>query len=173
MPYWHTGALWDRNDNPCVPFQRPSRERRQTCRSRQRACLEHADALLEPLLESFQRSHYRSHRRSWRLLGRRWSLGARHQPSPHTGSALANAGQGRSFGLRVWKLTLSEGYQGGAWGSSGTGRQRQSGGSPSSNVVGRSLPADRCATAVSTLSTALHWAIRFKVSFQSGLAGCS
>ena len=27
VPYWHKGAPWDRDDNPCVPFQRPSRER--------------------------------------------------------------------------------------------------------------------------------------------------
>ena len=53
VPYWHAGALWDRNDNPCVPFQRSSHERRRTCRRRQRACLEHVDALLSPLLESF------------------------------------------------------------------------------------------------------------------------
>ena len=32
----------------------PSRERRQTCRRRQRACLEHVDALLLPLLEGFR-----------------------------------------------------------------------------------------------------------------------
>ena len=53
VPYWHAGALWDRDDNPCVPFQRPSRERRRTCRRRQRACLEYVDALLEPLLDGF------------------------------------------------------------------------------------------------------------------------
>ena len=54
VPYWHSGAPWDRDDNPCVPFQRPSRERRRTCRRRQRACLEHVDSLLTPLLESFR-----------------------------------------------------------------------------------------------------------------------
>ena len=32
VPYWHAGALWDRDDNPCVPFQRSSHERRRTCR---------------------------------------------------------------------------------------------------------------------------------------------
>ena len=54
VPYWHEGASWDREDNPCVPFQGPSHERRRTCRRRQRACLEHVDELLAPLLESFR-----------------------------------------------------------------------------------------------------------------------
>ena len=45
VPYWHAGALWDRDDNPCVPFQLPSRERRRACRQRQRGCLEYVDAL--------------------------------------------------------------------------------------------------------------------------------
>ena len=36
-----------------MPFQRPSYERRRTCRLRQRACLEYVDALLAPLLEDF------------------------------------------------------------------------------------------------------------------------
>ena len=54
VPYWHAGALWDREDNPCVPFQRSSHERRRTCRRRQRACLEYVDALLAPLLEDFR-----------------------------------------------------------------------------------------------------------------------
>ena len=53
VPYWHAGALWDRQDNPCVPFQRPSHERRLTCRRRQRACLEYVDELLAPLLKVF------------------------------------------------------------------------------------------------------------------------
>ena len=56
VPYWHAGALWDRDDNPCVPFQRPSQERRRTCRRRQRACLEYVDVLLAPLLEVFRDS---------------------------------------------------------------------------------------------------------------------
>ncbi len=53
VPYWHTGAEWSRDDNPCVPFQRSSQERRRTCRRRQRACLEHIDVQLAPLLKSF------------------------------------------------------------------------------------------------------------------------
>ena len=81
-------------------------------------------------------------------------------PSPHPGGATLDAGQGLSAGLRAWGFTLSDGYQSGAWGSSGTGRQRQSGGSLSISVVGRSLPAARCATAVSTLITARQLAIR-------------
>ena len=54
VPYWHAGALWDREDNPCVPFQRNSFERRRTCRRRQRACLEYVDTQLKSLLDGFQ-----------------------------------------------------------------------------------------------------------------------
>ena len=50
VPYWHQGALWDQHDNPCVPFQRANR--RRDCRQRQRACLEHVDGLLAPLIEA-------------------------------------------------------------------------------------------------------------------------
>ena len=54
VPYWYEGAPWDRSDNPCIPFQLPSRERRRACRHRQRGCLEHVDAELAPLLEAFR-----------------------------------------------------------------------------------------------------------------------
>ena len=50
VPYWHQGAAWDPADNPCVPFQRA--DRRRDCRRRQRACLEHVDGLLAPLIEA-------------------------------------------------------------------------------------------------------------------------
>jgi membrane-anchored protein YejM (alkaline phosphatase superfamily) len=51
VPYWHPGAPWSSDDNPCVPFQ--SQNRRRDCRHRQRACLEYADGLLGPLLQRF------------------------------------------------------------------------------------------------------------------------
>ena len=49
VPYWHEGAPWEADDNPCVPFQ--VLDRAADCRHRQRACLEYADRLLGPLIE--------------------------------------------------------------------------------------------------------------------------
>ena len=51
VPYYHDGAPWAREDNPCVPFQ--TVDRSADCRLRQRACLEFVDAALGPLLERF------------------------------------------------------------------------------------------------------------------------
>lgn len=51
VPYWHEGAPWSREDNPCVPFQRQNR--RHDCKVRQAACLRYVDQLLEPMLEKF------------------------------------------------------------------------------------------------------------------------
>jgi hypothetical protein len=51
VPYWHEGADWSRADNPCRPFQ--TEDRREDCRVRQTACLEHVDALLAPLIGAF------------------------------------------------------------------------------------------------------------------------
>jgi hypothetical protein len=51
-PYWHRGATWSRDDNPCVPFQ--AVDRQADCAHRQRACLEHLDGVLAPLLAAFQ-----------------------------------------------------------------------------------------------------------------------
>lgn len=53
VPYWHDGAPWNRDFNPCVPFQASSRALRRESRRRQRACLEHVDGLLAPLLRRF------------------------------------------------------------------------------------------------------------------------
>jgi hypothetical protein len=50
-PYWHEGAAWSADDNPCQPFQ--TIDRRDDCAARQRACLEHVDVALAPLLERF------------------------------------------------------------------------------------------------------------------------
>jgi hypothetical protein len=50
-PYWHEGATWPMDDNPCRPFQ--TDDRRADCALRQRACLEHVDAQVAPLLRRF------------------------------------------------------------------------------------------------------------------------
>ena len=50
-PYWHEGAPWSSEDNPCQPFQ--SVDRRADCQARQRACLEFVDTELGPLLARF------------------------------------------------------------------------------------------------------------------------
>lgn len=50
-PYWHEGAPWSADDNPCRPFQ--TQDRRADCIARQRACLEHVDAVVGPLLQRF------------------------------------------------------------------------------------------------------------------------
>lgn len=52
VPYHFEGAPWDAADNPCVPFQ--AVDRRAACRERQRACCEHADRALAPLLARFR-----------------------------------------------------------------------------------------------------------------------
>ena len=52
VPYWHEGAAWDYQDNPCVPFQ--TEDRKADCVERQRLCLEHVDAKLAPLLRRFE-----------------------------------------------------------------------------------------------------------------------
>jgi hypothetical protein len=51
-PYWHAGAAWPGDDNPCLPFQ--TVDRRADCAARQRACLEYVDARLAPLLARFK-----------------------------------------------------------------------------------------------------------------------
>jgi hypothetical protein len=52
VPYYHEGAPWPREDNPCVPFQKIDRS--ADCRLRQRACLEFVDRALAPLLARFR-----------------------------------------------------------------------------------------------------------------------
>ncbi|PZO79238.1 MAG: hypothetical protein DI629_09910 [Mesorhizobium amorphae] len=49
VPYWHEGAPWEADDNPCRPFQ--DVDRSAECRERQSACLAFADTQLGPLLE--------------------------------------------------------------------------------------------------------------------------
>ena len=51
VPYYHEGAAWDPQDNPCVPFQ--TIDRSADCRVRQQACVEFVDRELDPLLDRF------------------------------------------------------------------------------------------------------------------------
>ena len=51
VPYWHQGADWPADDNTCTPFQQV--DRRAECEARQRACVEHLDGVLRPLVERF------------------------------------------------------------------------------------------------------------------------
>lgn len=55
VPYWHAGAPWSRDENPC----KSSGEGNDAvkCRQRQRACLEFADRELAPLLAAFVKSN--------------------------------------------------------------------------------------------------------------------
>lgn len=51
VPYWHEGAAWSRDENPCVPFG--AENDAQLCRERQRACVEYVDREIAPLLRRF------------------------------------------------------------------------------------------------------------------------
>ncbi len=93
-PYWHEGAAWSRDDNPCLPFQ--SVDRRADCALRQRACLEHVDAQLATLLaRSSADATSGRYRRPRRLLGRRWDLGAWRQPPGDADRAAGVPGRAR------------------------------------------------------------------------------
>lgn len=74
VPYYFEGADWQREDNPCKPFQ--TVDRAETCRLRQRACLEHVDGLIASLLEAHMDATIIACR-SRRLLGGGWVVGAR------------------------------------------------------------------------------------------------
>lgn len=54
LPYWHQGAGWPSDDNTCLPFQ--TVDRRDACAERQRACVEHLDGVLAPLIARFSES---------------------------------------------------------------------------------------------------------------------
>jgi hypothetical protein len=51
VPYWHEGAPWDREHNPCQLFGKENDA--DVCRERQSACLAWVDAELGPLLTRF------------------------------------------------------------------------------------------------------------------------
>lgn len=52
VPYFHEGASWSPEDNPCVPFAATNDA--DKCRLRQCACLEFVDRELAPLLVAFR-----------------------------------------------------------------------------------------------------------------------
>jgi hypothetical protein len=54
VPYYFRGAGWSFNDNPCRPFQ--IADRFEDCRTRQTACLEFADRIIENLLDRFRQA---------------------------------------------------------------------------------------------------------------------
>jgi membrane-anchored protein YejM (alkaline phosphatase superfamily) len=51
VPYWHTGAQWDRDWNPCKTFGDDNDA--EECRRRQAACVEFVDGRIGGLLERF------------------------------------------------------------------------------------------------------------------------
>lgn len=53
VPYYHEGAPWSREFNPCRPFDVDGTNDAGECRRRQRGCAEFVDALLAPLLTAF------------------------------------------------------------------------------------------------------------------------
>ncbi len=54
VPYWHEGAAWERDRNPCRPFADDNDA--DECRRRQHACLQWVDGRLAPVLAAFSRS---------------------------------------------------------------------------------------------------------------------
>lgn len=54
MPYWHVGARWERDRNPCRPFADDNDA--DECRRRRSACLRFVDERLAPVLEAFRES---------------------------------------------------------------------------------------------------------------------
>ncbi|MGB0639197.1 MAG: hypothetical protein ACPGTU_07695 [Myxococcota bacterium] len=55
VPYWHEGADWDRDLNPCRPFSDDNDA--EECRRRQTACLEWVDEKLGPILGQFSHAN--------------------------------------------------------------------------------------------------------------------
>jgi membrane-anchored protein YejM (alkaline phosphatase superfamily) len=51
VPYWHEGAAWSLEENPCVPFG--AHNDANLCRERQRACAEYVDRKIAPLIKRF------------------------------------------------------------------------------------------------------------------------
>ena len=52
VPYYYEGAPWGGEYNPCIPFSEGNDA--EECRRRQKACLEHVDRELAPLLDAFR-----------------------------------------------------------------------------------------------------------------------
>jgi SAM-dependent methyltransferase len=51
VPYWHEGAPWSPDDNPCLPFQ--AEDRSTDCAARQRSCVEYVDSVIAGILARF------------------------------------------------------------------------------------------------------------------------
>ena len=51
VPYWHEGATWSANDNPCVPYS--SENRVDDCRERQKSCCEYIDSVIKDIIDPF------------------------------------------------------------------------------------------------------------------------
>lgn len=54
VPYYHEGAPWSEDINPCVPFSEIND--REECLRRQIACLEYVDRWIGPLIDAFSAS---------------------------------------------------------------------------------------------------------------------
>jgi len=52
-PYWHNGASWNPQDNPCMPFNPHGTNNAQLCKERQIKCLEYVDSKLKDLINQF------------------------------------------------------------------------------------------------------------------------
>lgn len=51
VPYWHEGAAWSRDKNPCEPYG--ARNNVDECREKQRLCCEYIDGKIKPMLAPF------------------------------------------------------------------------------------------------------------------------
>jgi hypothetical protein len=80
VPYWHEGADWDREYNPCRPFGGEENDADE-CRRRQTACLAWVDEQLGPLLDRFVHANAvvcADHGDAWGEDGL-WEHGIHHQ----------------------------------------------------------------------------------------------
>ena len=57
IPYYHQGAAWSSEENPCVAFNPDNANDAARCHARQTACLEFADAHLGAILEPFRQAN--------------------------------------------------------------------------------------------------------------------
>ncbi|MBI4467140.1 MAG: hypothetical protein HY656_06930 [Acidobacteria bacterium] len=57
VPYYHQGAAWPPEQNPCLNLNPNNTNDTARCRLQQRACLEFADRQLAPILERFRQAN--------------------------------------------------------------------------------------------------------------------
>ena len=101
VPYYHEDAPWDPAHNPCQPFSNTNDA--QTCRARQRACLEFVDRELAPLLTRFDNGTVvvcADHGDCWGEDGL-WEHGIHHEKTLEVPLLfrLAQPGQARGMGM--------------------------------------------------------------------------